>query len=183
MMESNHFETESDIIEGCILGNPRMQRILYEKFSAKMYALCIRYADNVDDAQDILQDGFVKVFGNIGKFKGSGSFEGWIRRIMVNTAIEHFRKKNILQAIDEKTENQLADEHSNIFNLLETKELLEIIKSMPAGYRTVFNLYAVEGYTHKEIAAMMNLNEGTSKSQYARAKSWLQEKIKKMQLK
>jgi RNA polymerase sigma-70 factor (ECF subfamily) len=102
---------------------------------------------------------------------------------MVNTAIEHFRKKNTLQAIDEKTENQLADEHSNIFNLLETKELLEIIKSMPAGYRTVFNLYAVEGYTHKEIAVMMNLNEGTSKSQYARAKLWLQEKIKKMQLK
>jgi RNA polymerase sigma factor (sigma-70 family) len=183
MMESNHFETESDIIEGCVLGNPRMQRILYETFSAKMYALCIRYADNTDDAQDILQDGFVKVFGNIGKFKGTGSFEGWIRRIMVNTAIEHFRKKNTLQAIDEKTENQLADEHSNIFNLLETKELLEIIKSMPAGYRTVFNLYAVEGYTHKEIAAMMNLNEGTSKSQYARAKLWLQEKIKKMQLK
>jgi RNA polymerase sigma-70 factor (ECF subfamily) len=182
-MESNHFESESDIIEGCILGNPRMQRMLYEKFSPKMYALCIRYAGNTDDAQDILQDGFVKVFGNIAKFKGTGSFEGWIRRIIVNTAIEHFRKKNTLQAIDEHTENQLADDHSDIFNSLEAKELLEIIKSMPAGYRTVFNLYAIEGYTHKEIATMMNLTEGTSKSQYARAKSWLQEKIKKMQLK
>jgi len=182
-MESNHFESESDIIEGCILGNPRMQRMLYEKFSPKMYALCIRYAGNTDDAQDILQDGFVKVFGNIAKFKGTGSFEGWIRRIIVNTAIEHFRKKNMLYAIDEKTEIQLADENTNIFNQLEAKELLEIIKSMPAGYRTVFNLYAIEGYTHKEIATMMNLTEGTSKSQYARAKSWLQEKIKKMQLK
>jgi RNA polymerase sigma factor (sigma-70 family) len=182
-MESNHFESESDIIEGCILGNPRMQRMLYEKFSPKMYALCIRYAGNTDDAQDILQDGFVKVFGNIARFKGTGSFEGWIRRIIVNTAIEHFRKKNTLQVIDEHTENQLADDHTNIFNLLEAKELLEIIKSMPAGYRTVFNLYAVEGYTHKEIAAMMNLTEGTSKSQYARAKSWLQERIKKLQLK
>ncbi len=182
-MESNHFESESDIIEGCILGNPRMQRILYEKFSPKMYALCIRYAGNTDDAQDILQDGFVKVFGNIARFKGTGSFEGWIRRIIVNTAIEHFRKKNTLQVIDEHTENQLADDHTNIFNLLEAKELLEVIKSMPAGYRTVFNLYAVEGYTHKEIAAMMNLTEGTSKSQYARAKSWLQERIKKLQLK
>ena len=148
-----------------------------------MYALCIRYAGNTDDAQDILQDGFVKVFGNIAKFKGTGSFEGWIRRIIVNTAIEHFRKKNMLYAIDEKTEIQLADENTNIFNQLEAKELLEIIKSMPAGYRTVFNLYAIEGYTHKEIATMMNLTEGTSKSQYARAKSWLQEKIKKMQLK
>jgi RNA polymerase sigma-70 factor (ECF subfamily) len=125
----------------------------------------------------------VKVFGNIAKFKGTGSFEGWIRRIIVNTAIEHFRKKNMLYAIDEKTEIQLADENTNIFNQLEAKELLEIIKSMPAGYRTVFNLYAIEGYTHKEIATMMNLTEGTSKSQYARAKSWLQEKIKKMQLK
>lgn len=182
-MESNHFESESDIIEGCILGNPRMQRMLYEKFSPKMYALCIRYAGNTDDAQDILQDGFVKVFGNIARFKGTGSFEGWIRRIIVNTAIEHFRKKNTLQAIDEYTENQLADDHTNIFNLLEAKELLEVIKSMPAGYRTVFNLYAVEGYTHKEIATMMNLTEGTSKSQYARAKSWLQERIKKLQLK
>jgi RNA polymerase sigma factor (sigma-70 family) len=182
-MESNHFESESDIIEGCILGNPRMQRMLYEKFSPKMYALCIRYAGNTDDAQDILQDGFVKVYSNISKYKGTGSFEGWIRRIIVNTAIEHFRKKNMLYAIDEKTEIQLADENSNVFNQLEAKELLEIIKSMPAGYRTVFNLYAVEGYTHKEIATMMNLTEGTSKSQYARAKSWLQEKIKKMQLK
>lgn len=182
-MESNHFESESDIIEGCILGNPRMQRMLYEKFSPKMYALCIRYAGNTDDAQDILQDGFVKVFGNIARFKGTGSFEGWIRRIIVNTAIEHFRKKNTLQVIDEHTENQLADDHANIFNLLEAKELLEIIKSMPAGYRTVFNLYAVEGYTHKEIATMMNLTEGTSKSQYARAKNWLQERIKKLQLK
>ena len=148
-----------------------------------MYALCIRYAGNTDDAQDILQDGFVKVYSNIGKYKGTGSFEGWIRRIIVNTAIEHFRKKNMLYSIDEKTEIQLADENTNIFNQLEAKELLEIIKSMPAGYRTVFNLYAVEGYTHKEIASMMNLTEGTSKSQYARAKSWLQEKIKKMQLK
>jgi RNA polymerase sigma-70 factor (ECF subfamily) len=182
-MESNHFESESDIIEGCILGNPRLQRMLYEKFSPKMYALCIRYAGNTDDAQDILQDGFVKVYSNIGKYKGTGSFEGWIRRIIVNTAIEHFRKKNMLYSIDEKTEIQLADENTNIFNQLEAKELLEIIKSMPAGYRTVFNLYAVEGYTHKEIASMMNLTEGTSKSQYARAKSWLQEKIKKMQLK
>lgn len=182
-MESNHFESESDIIEGCIFGNPRMQRMLYEKYSPKMYALCIRYAGNTDDAQDILQDGFVKVFSNIGKYKGTGSFEGWIRRIIVNTAIEHFRKKNMLQVIDEKTETQLADENTNIFNQLEAKELLEIIKSMPSGYRTVFNLYAVEGYTHKEIATMMNLTEGTSKSQYARAKSWLQEKIKKMQLK
>jgi RNA polymerase sigma-70 factor (ECF subfamily) len=160
-----------------------MQRMLYEKFSPKMYALCIRYAGNNDDAQDILQDGFVKVFGNIAKFKGTGSFEGWIRRIIVNTAIEHFRKKNTLQAIDGHTENQLADDQTNIFNLLEAKELLDVIKSMPAGYRTVFNLYAVEGYTHKEIATMMNLTEGTSKSQYARAKSWLQERIKKLQLK
>ena len=181
-MQSNHFEPDNDIIEGCMLGNPRMQRMLYDKYSPKMYALCLRYASNTADAQDILQDGFIKIFVNISRFKGTGSFEGWIRRIMVNTAIEHFRKKNTLYVIDEKTENQLPDEHLNFFNQLEAKELLEIIKTMPIGYRTVFNLYAVEGYTHKEIAQMMNINEGTSKSQLARAKSWLKEKIKNDQI-
>ncbi len=178
MTGSNHFESDNDIIEGCILGNPRLQKLLYEKHSPKMYALCLRYAGNSDDAQDILQDGFIKVFGNIDKFKGTGSFEGWIRRIMVNTAIEHFRKKNITQVIDEKTENQLADVQPNIFSQLEAKDLLEMIKKLPPGYRAVFNLFAIEGYTHKEIALMMNITEGTSKSQYARAKAWLQEEIK-----
>ena len=178
MTGSNHFESDNDIIEGCILGNPRLQKLLYEKHSPKMYALCLRYAGNSDDAQDILQDGFIKVFGNIDRFKGTGSFEGWVRRIMVNTAIEHFRKKNTTHVIDEKKENKLADDQPSIFSQLEAKDLLEMIKKLPPGYRTVFNLFAIEGYTHKEIALMMNITEGTSKSQYARAKIWLQEEIR-----
>ena len=95
-MQGNHFDTDTDIIEGCILGNPRMQKMLYEKFAPKMFGVCLRYAGNEDDAKDILQDGFIKIFGNIDRFKGTGSFEGWIRRIIVNTAIEQFRKKNNL---------------------------------------------------------------------------------------
>lgn len=177
-MQGNHFDTDTDIIEGCILGNPRMQKMLYEKYAPKMYGVCLRYAGNEDDAKDILQDGFIKIFGNIDRFKGTGSFEGWIRRIIVNTAIEQFRKKNNLLVSTDAAEEKIVDDQASIFNQLEAKELLEIIRTLPNGYRTVFNLYAVEGYTHKEISEIMKISEGTSKSQYARAKAWLQEKIK-----
>lgn len=178
-MQGNHLETDSDIIEGCILGNPRMQKMLYDKYSPKMYSVCLRYAANEEDAKDILQDGFIKVFTNISKFKSLGSFEGWIRRIIVNTAIEQFRKKNKLYSLsDATTEDKIESDDAPIFNQLETKELLNLIKSLPSGYRSVFNLYAIEGYTHKEIAALMDISEGTSKSQYSRAKALLQDKIK-----
>lgn len=177
-MESNLFEADSDILEGCILGNPRMQKALYEKFSPKMYGVSLRYAGNEDDAKDILQDSFIKIFKNISRFKATGSFEGWIRRIVVNTAIEHFRKKYNLTAFNEITEEKKEDEAANGLEKLEAKELMAIIQSLPNGYRTVFNLYAIEGYTHKEISEILNINDGTSKSQYARAKIWLQEKIK-----
>lgn len=177
-MQGNHFDTDTDIIEGCIFGNPRMQKMLYEKYAPKMYGVCLRYAGNEDDAKDILQDGFIKVFVNIDRFKGTGSFEGWIRKIIVNTAIEQFRKKNNLLISTDAFEEKIVDNQATIFNQLEAKELLEIIRTLPNGYRTVFNLYAVDGYTHKEISEIMKISEGTSKSQYARARACLQEKIK-----
>jgi len=142
-----------------------------------MFGICLRYAANSEDAKDILQDGFVKVFVNLGKFKGIGSFEGWMRRIFVNTAIEHYRKKNQLYAISENQEENISNHEVSALDALEADDIIRLISELPNGYRTVFNLFAVEGYSHKEIATMMNISEGTSKSQYARAKAWLQEKI------
>ncbi len=177
-MESNLFEADHDIIEGCILGNPRMQKALYVKYSPKMFGVCLRYAGNEDDAKDILQDGFIKIFNNISRFKAIGSFEGWIRRIIVNTAIEQFRKKNNLFSVNELTSEKIEDGNADGLEKLEAKELLGLIQSLPIGYRTVFNLYAIEGFTHKEIGEILKINEGTSKSQYARAKTWLKDKLK-----
>jgi RNA polymerase sigma-70 factor (ECF subfamily) len=176
-MQSNHLPNEHDLIEGCLLGNPIMQKKLYDKFAAKMYGICLRYAANSEDAKDILQDGFVKVFTNLIKFKAAGSFEGWMRRIFVNTAIENYRRKNQLYAITENQEERIPNQEVSALDTLEADDIVRLISELPNGYRTVFNLFAVEGYSHKEIATMMNISEGTSKSQYARAKAWLQEKI------
>ena len=176
-MQSNHLPNEHDLIEGCLLGNPIMQKMLYDKYAPKMYGSCLRYAANSEDAKDILQDGFVKVFTNLSKFKATGSFEGWMRRIFVNTAIEHYRRKNQLYAIGENQEEHIPNQEASALDTLEADDIIRLISELPNGYRTVFNLFAVEGYSHKEIATMMNISEGTSKSQYARAKAWLQEKI------
>ena len=176
-MPSNHLPNEHDLIEGCLLGNPVMQKNLYDKYAPKMYGICLRYAANTEDAKDILQDGFVKVFINLSKFKAAGSFEGWMRRIFVNTAIEHYRRKNQLYAISENQEENIPNQDISALDELAAEDIIRLISELPNGYRTVFNLFAVEGYSHKEIATMMNITEGTSKSQYARAKAWLQEKI------
>ncbi len=176
-MPSNHLPNEHDLIEGCLLGNPIMQKKLYDQYAPKMFGICMRYAANSEDAKDILQDAFVKVFVNLGKFKGTGSFEGWMRRIFVNTAIEHYRKKNQLYAISENQEENISNHEVSALDALEADDIIRLISELPNGYRTVFNLFAVEGYSHREIATMMNISEGTSKSQYARAKAWLQEKI------
>ena len=176
-MPSNHLPNDHDLIEGCLLGNPVMQKNLYDKYAPKMYGICLRYAANTEDAKDILQDGFVKVFINLSKFKAAGSFEGWMRRIFVNTAIEHYRRKNQLYAISENQEENIPNQDISPLDELAAEDIIRLISELPNGYRTVFNLFAVEGYSHKEIATMMNITEGTSKSQYARAKAWLQEKI------
>jgi RNA polymerase sigma-70 factor (ECF subfamily) len=156
-----------------------MQEELYKKFSPKMYAVCLRYAGNADDAQDILQDGFVKVYKNLSRFRGDGSFEGWIRRILVNTAIEHLRRKTYLKPIAEKEENTISYKETTVLDSLGEKDILKLISQLSPGYRTVFNLYVVEGYTHKEVGDILGIGEGTSKSQLARAKMILQEMVVK----
>jgi RNA polymerase sigma-70 factor (ECF subfamily) len=156
-----------------------MQEELYKRFSPKMYAVSLRYSGKPEDAQDILQEGFVKVYRNLDKFRGDGSFEGWMRRIFVNTAIEHYRRATTMYPVDESKAEHVEDREWSAFDKLSVKDLLAIIQELSPGYRTVFNLYVVEGYTHREIGAMLGISEGTSKSQLARAKAILQQKILK----
>ena len=175
--ESNHNLLDSDLIKGCISGDRRMQELLYKKFSPKMYAICLRYAGNTDDAQDLLQDGFIKVYKNLDKFRNEGSFEGWMRRVFVNTSIEHFRRKVNLNSITENEEKGIEDSAWNVLDSLAEKDIIQLVQELSNGYRTVFNLYVVEGYSHKEIGDMLGISEGTSKSQLARAKMILQKKV------
>jgi RNA polymerase sigma factor (sigma-70 family) len=177
-MLSNQIVPETDLIRGCLDGNRRMQKQLYDQFSSKMYAVCLRYMSNSDDAQDVLQEGFIKVYKNLERFRGDGSFEGWVRRIFVNTAIEQIRKKKIDVSITEKEEETIEYKTITAVDKINEKDLLKIVQELSPGYRTVFNLYIVEGFGHKEIADMMGISEGTSKSQLARARMILQEKIK-----
>ncbi len=171
--------TETDLIKGCIEGDRRMQKELYDRFSPKMYAVCIRYMGNADDAQDILQEGFIKIYKNLERFRGDGSFEGWVRRIFVNTAIEQIRKKKMDVSLTEKEETIEYKSVSAIDNINE-KDLLKIVSGLSPGYRSVFNMYVVEGFSHKEIGELLGINEGTSKSQLARARMILQERIKRI---
>jgi RNA polymerase sigma factor (sigma-70 family) len=174
---SNHIYAESDLIKGCIEGDRRVQERLYNQYAGKMYAVCLRYCNDADAAQDVLQEGFVKIFKNLEKYRGEGSFEGWIRRIFVNTAIEHFRRKVTLSTISETVENTFEDKDFTVFDKLAERDILAMIRELSPGYRTVFNMYVVEGYSHAEIGKMLNISEGTSKSQLARAKGLLQKMI------
>jgi len=176
--KSNYTISESDLIKGCIAGDRRIQEELYRRFSPKMYAVCLRYANNADDAQDLLQEGFIKVYRNLHRFRAEGSFEGWIRRVFVNTSIEHFRKKSTrLSMVTDKEENTIEDADITALHKMAEKDIINIIQELSPGYRTVFNLYVVEGYSHKEIGELLGISEGTSKSQLARAKGVLQKKI------
>jgi RNA polymerase sigma factor (sigma-70 family) len=175
--KSNHIPSESDLIQGCIDEDRQMQESLYNRFSSKMYGVCLRYAGNSEDANDILQEGFIKVFKNISKFRREGSFEGWVRRIFVNTAIEQFRKKVKLYNVTEVQENTIEDKELDALDLLATKDIINIVNELSPGYKAVFNLHVVEGYSHKEIADLLGITEGTSKSQLARAKGVLKKLI------
>jgi RNA polymerase sigma factor (sigma-70 family) len=181
-------EGEKEILAGCMQGNPAAQRKLFKTWSRMLLGVCNRYAANIEEAEDILQEGFVKIFLHIGEFKGDGSLVAWMRRIMINTAITHYHKmrkyrlQEDLEGVQESKLDDLQWSESEFSN----EELYNVIHRMPEGYRVVFNLYAVEGYKHREIAEILQIDENTSKSQYSRARRWLQErliKIKKSELK
>lgn len=144
-----------------------------------MYAVCLRYAGNAEEAEDILQEGFIKVFKKLDSFRSEGSFEGWVRRIFVNTAIEHFRRKRYLMPVTEKEENSIEGKYLSVLDNLAANDIMALVQELSPGYRTVFNMYVVEGYSHKEIGDILGISEGTSKSQLSRAKVILQDMVKK----
>lgn len=168
-----------NIIKGCIAGNRRDQELLYRRHAAKLYAVCLQYSGNDEEARDILQDGFIKIFENLIHYKYEGSFEGWMRRIIVNTALEKYRSRHNLYRVDDidLIPEPDADPDNEDYSGLEAIDLLDIIRELPPKYRMVFNLYAIEGYAHKEIGQMMKISEGTSKSNLSRARLILQKKV------
>lgn len=172
---------DETLIKKCVSGDPRAQRMLFDKFAPKMLGVCLRYAPNIEIAQDVLQDGFIKVFGKLSEFKMDGSFEGWIRRIMVNTSLDEIRRNKKRQNdVDMSAVEYMVEDKSYILESLQAEDLLKMVQKLPIGYRTVFNLYAIEGYSHKEIAEQLDISENTSKSQYSRAKMQLREMIEKI---
>lgn len=170
--------TDNQLAAGCKEGNVLIQRQLYDRYHPKMLGVCIRYAQNRQEAQDILQDGFIKVYMNISSYKGTGSLEGWIKKIIINTALEHYRKtKALKQEVElEKAELNTTGKESTI-DELKAQDILDFIHQLPTGYRVVFNLFAIEGYSHEEIAKRLNISVNTSYSQYHRARALLQKTI------
>lgn len=175
--------TDEQMIEGCAKGDPIAQRFLYEKYVNKMMGICLRYAKEREEAQDILQDAFIKVFEKLRSYKGSGSLEGWVRRIFVNTAIDHHRKNKALrQQVEFDSVDYQIKAEGYVLENLAAQDLLKIINDLPHGYRVVFNMYAIEGYSHKEIADELDISVNTSKSQYSRAKSFIRRVLEAQQI-
>lgn len=169
--------SEQDIIQGCIKQDRYFQKYLYDCFASRMLGVCMRYAKDKAEAEDMLQEGFVKVFQNISRFEFKGSFEGWIRRIMVFTAINYYKYRARKFQEDLDVEYYDAPYNDNIIDQISAKEIMALVQQLPDGYRLIFNLFAIEGYSHKEIADQLGIAVGTSKSQYARARAHMKSLI------
>ena len=170
-----------ELLEGCKAGNRKMQEALYKQTASKMMAVCMRYAKDRMEAEDVLQVGYIKVFQKVKEYRGEGSFEGWIRRIMVNTAIESYRR--IVRTLNVVPIEDAYEQPSTGFDFsrLGMQDLMKVIQKLADGYRMVFNMYIIEGYSHKEIAETLGISEGASKSQLSRARAILKEEILKME--
>ena len=168
--------TEEAILKGCLENDATAQRELYNKYSPKMLSVCYRFAHNREDAEDMLQEGFIKVFSQIHQFKNTGALEGWIRRIIVHTCINTLKKnKKFSDSVDLIHASGIGANEYNISSILQAKQVVECIRVLPIGYRTVLNLYAIEGFSHKEIGIILDIAESTSRSQYTRARALLEE--------
>jgi RNA polymerase sigma-70 factor (ECF subfamily) len=166
------------LIEGCLKRDPKAQEAMYRRFSPKMYGVCLRFAGNKMEAEDILQEGFIKIFTHLQDYQFKGSMEGWIRKAMINTAINYYRKKSKeLADINLEQVSGISYIEEDAIDKLAAEELVKLIQKLPEGYRLIFNLNVIEGFTHKEIGEMLGISENTSKSQLSRAKSALQEMI------
>lgn len=171
---------EQELVIGCQKRNRLAQKQLYDVFGGKLFAICLRYTKNRTDAEDVLQDAFIKIYENISTFRNDSPLEYWLRSVVVNTALNHLRQQKHLRQFDdiETHENGLAGRELTLADF-QWQQLLEFIKELPVGCQTIFNLYAIEGYQHNEIAQKLGISEGTSKSQYSRARMLLQEKLNK----
>lgn len=172
--------TEKELIEECLRGEKAAQKALYDKYAGKMFALCMRYARHKLEAEDIMQEGFIKVFNNLHTFRAEGSLEGWIRKIMVHSAIKNYHRSSFQKesiGLENYPEDSMVPQ---AYGDLNREELLNLIKDLPEGYRVVFNMYAIEGFKHKEIARMLDIGESTSRSQLVKARKLLQSMIEKL---
>lgn len=175
--------TEELMLAGCLRNNAAAQEALYNRFSPRMLGVCYRFAKNREDAEDMLQEGFIKVFTQIHQYRNEGALEGWIRRIIVHTCINNLKKnKKFADSLDIIHAKSIYINEEFIPSIMQAKQVVECIRMLPIGYRTVLNLYAVEGYPHKDIALMLDIEESTSRSQYTRAKAMLEEILVKKKI-
>ncbi|GAB3934128.1 RNA polymerase sigma factor [Mucilaginibacter myungsuensis] len=180
-LQPKHITVE-ELIKRCKTGDRKAQELLYKQFASKMLAVCMRYAVDRMEAEDMLQNGFIKVFKKMDDYRGDGSFEGWIRRIMVHSSIEYYRKHHkMMQVVDIEESGYEGSVNPLAASNLDAKDLMNLIQKLSPGYRMVFNLYALEGYSHKEIAEIAGITEGASKSQLSRARGILKEQVEKME--
>jgi len=170
-------DVDYSLVRRCLKNEISAYKELYEKYAPKMFGICLRYAKDFHSAEDILQDGFTKIYKNLKKFRFEGSFEGWLKRIIVNTAIEKYRKKVSLYPIVDIGDSEREKVYDNTLNRLQAEDIMKMVEKLSPGYKTVFNLYVIDGYPHKDIGLMLGISEGTSKSQLARARYLLQEMI------
>lgn len=172
---------EKNLLEGCLKGDRSYQKALYEAYKVPLFRLCLRYAKDRMEAEDMLQNGFIKIFADLHQYKASGSLGGWLRKVMVNAALQHIRKyKKNRHTVDlEEVSNKFQSEEMAHANL-NAEALTKLIQELPVGYRTVFNLYVIEGYAHREIAELLDINENTSKSQLSKAKATLRRMLEQL---
>ncbi|MBM3916837.1 MAG: sigma-70 family RNA polymerase sigma factor [Sphingomonadales bacterium] len=172
---------EQELILGCIAARPKAQKALFDIYAPKLYGVCLRYMKDQMRAQDTLQDTFVKIFAHISNYKSEGAFEGWLKKIAVNTCLDQLRKdkKMLTDVALDDVSHKLSVESFNAEKLM-ADDLLKLIQALPDGYRTVFNLFAIEGYSHQEIAAQLGVSESTSKTQYLRARAYLKDRIENL---
>lgn len=174
--------SDQDLVQECVKSNPAAQKVLYERYYSRMLALCLRYSDSKDDAKDSLHDGFILLFSKIESYSGKGSFEGWMRRVFVNNMLMKFRKRDVFKesvSVDDVTWNVPVKE--DVFEKIGSKNIIKLISQMPQGYKVVFNMIVIEGYSYKEVAQKLNVSEVSVRSQLSRGRMWLKERILKME--
>lgn len=170
-------EDYKSIISDCIAGSRKAQAMLYHQYAPKMFGVCLRYAKDATEAEDNLQDGFIKVFANLTSFRHDGSFEGWMRRIMINVSLEKLRKQHFLYPVEDVSVYDTVNFSDDVIAKISADDLLKLIQELPPRYRLVFNLYVIEGMSHQEIAEEMSITQGTSKSNLARAREIMKRKV------